>query len=43
MPIGYGRLKIGSVVVSNTLYNQLKDTDSENQPPIFAGVQIRFT
>lgn len=43
VPIGYGRLKIGSVVISNTLYNQLKDTDSENQPPIFAGVQIRFT
>jgi len=46
VPIGYGRLKIGSVVISNTLYNMLKDTDSENQqnqpPPVFGGIQVFF-
>jgi predicted phage tail protein len=42
IPIGYGRLKIGSVVISNYLYNVVTNADSENPNPVFRGIQVNL-
>lgn len=42
IPIGYGRLKIGTVVVSNFLYNLNKNADTDDNFTLKIGTQVNL-